>query len=88
MSSGAEEELDMVRLRDARGDQGAVIPGPFGGDTRHLVNQRGIPPVVFGPGSIAQAHKPDEHIEIDEYLACIEHLVEFIPAWCGIAGDV
>jgi acetylornithine deacetylase len=49
---------------------------------RHLVNQGGIPTIIFGPGTIAQAHKPDEHIVLSDYLAAIEHLIDFIPRWC------
>jgi len=30
----------------------------------------GIPTVVLGPGSIAQAHKPDEFITYDQVAAC------------------
>jgi acetylornithine deacetylase len=71
----------------ARGDSGEIIPGPFACDCRHLVNQGGIPSVIFGPGTIAQAHKPDEHIEIEEYLACIEHLIAFIGSWCNENND-
>ena len=56
-------------------------PGLFASDMRHLVNQGGVPSIIFGPGTIAQAHKPDEHIDVREYLDCIEHLVEFI--WAG-----
>ncbi|MBT5516014.1 MAG: M20/M25/M40 family metallo-hydrolase [Rhodospirillaceae bacterium] len=70
-----------------RGESGDVIPGPFACDCRHLVNQGGIPSVIFGPGTIAQAHKPDEHIEIEEYLACIEHLIAFIGSWCNETRD-
>jgi acetylornithine deacetylase len=39
--------------------------------------------VIFGPGTIAQAHKPDEHIDVEEYLVCIEHLIAFIASWCN-----
>jgi acetylornithine deacetylase len=53
---------------------------------RHLVNQGGIPAVIFGPGDIAQAHKPDECIDLAEYTACIEHLIAFIAAWCNEEG--
>lgn len=70
-----------------RGSEGGVHPGPFCCDMRHLVNQGGIPSVIFGPGTIAQAHKPDEHIDIAEYLACIDHLIEFIPAWCNLEKE-
>jgi len=43
----------------------------------------GIPSVIFGPGTISQAHKPDEHIALGEYLDSIEHLIEFIWLWCN-----
>lgn len=66
-----------------RGGRGEPCPGPFCCDMRHLVNQGGIPTVIFGPGTIAQAHKPDEHIRVEEYLESIEHLVEFIWHWCN-----
>lgn len=32
----------------------------------------GIPSVIIGPGSIRQAHKPDEFIEIDQLAQCLE----------------
>lgn len=71
-----------------RGADGAVRHGPFCCDMRHLVNQGGIPGIVFGPGTIAQAHKPDEHIPVDEYLASIGHLIEFIYHWCNEDGAI
>ncbi|MCC7272598.1 MAG: M20/M25/M40 family metallo-hydrolase, partial [Alphaproteobacteria bacterium] len=66
-----------------RGGDGTPCAGPFCCDMRHLVNQGGIPAVIFGPGTIAQAHKPDEHIWLDEYLQAIEHLIAFIWHWCN-----
>ncbi len=74
----------MSALLARRGGHGHVCPGPFACDMRHLVNQGGIPAIIFGPGTIAQAHKPDEHIAVREYLECIEHLIAFIPAWCAM----
>jgi acetylornithine deacetylase len=73
----------MGGLLHAQGCDGRFHPGPFACDMRHLVNQGGIPALIFGPGTIAQAHKPDEHIPLDEYLDCIAHLIRFIQAWCG-----
>ncbi|MGI9386461.1 MAG: ArgE/DapE family deacylase, partial [Methyloligellaceae bacterium] len=67
----------------ARSAASEIIPGPFCCDARHLVNQGGIPTVIFGPGTIGQAHKPDEHIDIEQFLACIEHLIAFIGTWCN-----
>ncbi len=64
-----------------------ALTGPFACDMRHLVNQSGIPSIIFGPGSIAQAHKPDESIAVQEYLDCIDYLIEFIWNWCNIDTD-
>jgi acetylornithine deacetylase len=79
--------VHMGRVLEARGGRGAVRPGPFCCDLRHLVNQADIPSIIFGPGSIAQAHKPDEHIPLDDYLRCIEHLIGFVWEWCNQDGD-
>ena len=32
----------------------------------------GVSTVVCGPGSIAQAHKPDEFIALDQLQSCLE----------------
>jgi acetylornithine deacetylase len=66
-----------------RGAGGPDRHGPFCCDMRHLVNQGGIPAIVFGPRTIAQAHKPDEHIPFGEFLAAIGHLIAFIAGWCN-----
>ncbi len=42
--------------------------------------QSGIPAVVFGPGSITEAHQPDEFIEIEQIGECIE-FVEKLLDW-------
>lgn len=80
--------MHMCGVLSERGGDSSVHPGPFACDMRHLVNQGGIPSIIFGPGTIAQAHKPDEHIDIQEYLGCIEHLVEFIWTWCNMDAEL
>jgi acetylornithine deacetylase len=35
-----------------------------------LFQQAGIPAVICGPGSIEQAHKPDEYIDVSELRNC------------------
>src|SRR5262249_29396445 len=40
------------------------------GSEAGLFQEAGIPTVVCGPGSIEQAHKPDEFIELGQVLAC------------------
>ena len=39
-----------------------------------LFQEIGIPTVVCGPGSIEQAHKPDEYVEIDQLDQCLDML--------------
>ena len=34
----------------------------------------GIDAVVCGPGDIAQAHAADEYVELDQIVACEEHI--------------
>ncbi len=58
--------------------------GSFACDMRHLVNRGGIPTMVFGPGAISQAHKPDEHINVREYLDSIRYLVAHLGTWCNL----
>ena len=40
------------------------------GSEAGLFQEAGIPTVVCGPGSIDQAHKPDEFIALDQIVAC------------------
>ena len=35
-----------------------------------LIQQAGIPAVICGPGSIAQAHKPDEYVALSQLALC------------------
>jgi acetylornithine deacetylase len=35
-----------------------------------LFQQAGLPTIVCGPGSIDQAHKPDEYVEVAQLAAC------------------
>ncbi len=79
--------VQMGEVLTERGISGEAKAGPFACDMRHLVNQGNIPTIIFGPGSIAQAHKPDENITLQEYVDCIEHLIAFIWSWCNQPAD-
>ncbi len=56
----------LVKALAGRGDTGKVAFGSEGG----LFQSIGIPSVVCGPGSIEQAHKPDEFIAEEELARC------------------
>ena len=57
-----------------RGAQTAVLSARYGTNASVLA-AAGVPTVVFGPGSIAQAHTADEWIEIAQVDAAAEILV-------------
>lgn len=50
---------------------------PFGSDASKFV-QQGIPAIIFGPGSIDQAHAAVEYVPCDEVLAALAFHIEFI----------
>ena len=54
----------------------------YGADSRHYV-AAGIPTVVFGPGSVQQAHFPDETIDWAEVLTAGETIVRAARTFLG-----
>ena len=66
-------EKAIIRL----GRSPRITGAPYGTDASKLV-RAGIPSVVFGPGSIANAHAADEYISISEIEAAVRILVEAI----------
>jgi acetylornithine deacetylase/succinyl-diaminopimelate desuccinylase family protein len=45
--------------------------------------EQGIPGVIFGPGSVAQAHSPDEFVELDQLRDAALAMALTAAAWCG-----
>ena len=42
----------------------------FGTEAGLFTRDLGVPTVVCGPGSMAQGHKPDEYVSLDQLAAC------------------
>ncbi|MCX6373996.1 MAG: ArgE/DapE family deacylase [Actinobacteria bacterium] len=55
----------------------------YGADMRLLVNVGGIPTVLFGPGDVRVAHRPDEHVPIDELRVAAQTLILTALRFCG-----
>ncbi|WP_245375973.1 M20 family metallopeptidase [Paenibacillus eucommiae] len=55
------------------GLQDAICGVPYGSDASKLQQLKGIPTIVFGPGSIAQAHSKEEWVPVVE----VEQAAEF-----------
>lgn len=60
------------RLSGSNAAPGVVSFGTEGG----LFQAAGLSAVVFGPGSIDQAHKPNEFVTLDQVAACEEFLLK------------
>ena len=56
--------------------QSSLVGVPFGTNASAYVST-GVPTVVFGPGSIAQAHTADEWIEIEQLQKAAEIYYQF-----------
>jgi acetylornithine deacetylase len=59
----------------------------FGTEAGLFVSIAGIPTVVIGPGSIEQAHKPDEYVKLSELLDCAG-FIERLMAHCTTSHDL
>jgi len=55
----------------------------YGADMRLLVNEGQTPTVLFGPGDVRQAHRPDEYVPIDDLFAVTESLALTALRFCG-----
>jgi acetylornithine deacetylase len=58
-----------LALRLARSNEAIAVS--FATEAGHFQQAR-LPTIVCGPGSIAQAHKPDEYIAVDQLAACLD----------------
>lgn len=63
---------------DFRGEPGTT-------DANWLVNAADIPTVIFGPGSVAQAHQVDEFIEVDQIVKATQVLALVILDLLGLS---
>jgi acetylornithine deacetylase/succinyl-diaminopimelate desuccinylase family protein len=45
--------------------------------------EQGIDGTIFGPGRIAQAHSPNEYVEIDQLVAACKAMALTTAQWCG-----
>ena len=55
----------------------------YGADMRLLVNEGSIPTVLFGPGDVRDAHRPDEFVRIDDLITTARVLALTAMRFCG-----
>lgn len=66
----------------ATGRAATIQAFPAVSDTTYLADA-GVPALVHGPGDIALAHAPDEHVVIDEVIAAARTYALLAADWCG-----
>jgi acetylornithine deacetylase len=47
-----------------------------------LFQRAGIPSIICGPGSIEQAHKPDEYIALEQVAMCEAFMDRLLEEMC------
>jgi acetylornithine deacetylase len=79
LDTGPESEV--VALAQELSGSHEIGKVSFGTEASQF-HQYGIPTVVCGPGSIAQAHKPNEYVELDQITRCEAFLRRLMAHMC------
>jgi acetylornithine deacetylase len=82
---------DDARIVTTARDSIAVITGrlpriegmTYGADMRLLVNEGQVPTVLFGPGNVRHAHRPDEFVPIEDLLTVARVLALIALRFCS-----
>ncbi|MDE0473351.1 MAG: ArgE/DapE family deacylase [Gammaproteobacteria bacterium] len=73
-------------FRDIEGREPRVEGMPYGADMQLLVNVGHTPTVMFGPGDVRNAHRPDEWVPIAELETVTRTLALTALRFCGYGG--
>ncbi len=79
-------ETMRAAYQDAAGMAARVEGVTYGSDMRLLVNEGGVPAVLFGPGDVRRAHRPDEFVPVVDLVAAVRTLALAAVRLCGVAG--
>lgn len=64
----------------------AVFEGmTYGADMRLLVNEGRTPTILFGPGDVRDAHRPNERVAIADLRIATQTLALTALRFCGVA---
>jgi acetylornithine deacetylase len=73
-------------LTTVTGEPAQVQGMTYGADMRLLVNEGGIPTILFGPGDVRKAHQPDEFVPVDELIIAARTLALTALRFCGYSS--
>ena len=71
---------------EATGTTAAFEGMTYGSDMRLLVHAGKTPAVLFGPGDVRQAHRPDESVSLEDLRATVRTLALTATRFCGTQG--
>lgn len=71
---------------DVTGTVARVEGMTYGADMRLLVNEGHTPTVLFGPGDVRNAHRPDEYVPVAELITAVRTLALTGLRFCGQGG--
>lgn len=83
LDTGSETEI--VALAQELSGTGEIGKVSFGTEGSQF-QRAGIPAVVCGPGSIAQAHKPDEFVAVEQVVRCEAFMRRLMDRLCAGSG--
>lgn len=69
--------------REVSGASAQVAGMTYGADMRLLVNEGATPAVLFGPGDVRQAHRPDEFVDMSDLVVAARTLALLALRYCG-----
>ena len=73
-------------VRSLGGTEPRVGGVRYGADMRLLVNHGHVPTVLFGPGDVREAHRPDESIRAEDLVELAHILAVTAIRYCGTAA--
>ncbi len=77
--------VDLVKQthQQLHGDLPTIHGAPYGSDLRLMTGLGQIPTLHYGPGSVKQAHTPNEYVPIEEIIKTTQTLIAVILQFCG-----
>ncbi|MEM7128096.1 MAG: ArgE/DapE family deacylase [Chloroflexota bacterium] len=67
---------------EVAGHQTPIQGMTYGADMRLLVNDGNIPTILFGPGDVRLAHRPNEYVPLEDLKTCTRTLALMILRFC------
>ncbi|MBK5105479.1 MAG: acetylornithine deacetylase [Burkholderiales bacterium] len=80
LNTTEEEELTRLAQALSRNKSASKVAYATEGG---LFQQAGIPAIICGPGSIAQAHKPDEYVTLEQVALCESFMERLLEQMCA-----